>query len=166
MQQLPDPRIRPTLFLDIDGVLNPTGTTSPPPGYELHATDEYRVATNPLHGQWLAQLATRYQLVWASTWAGAANTVFAPLYDMEQLPHVEFRHLRQPHEGTRKLSDIRDYVDEHAGDLPVAWIDDELYEDAHQWAAERNAPTLLLRTSSSVGMTLEDVQKLLAFVHP
>jgi len=39
----------------------------------------------------------------------------------------------------------------------------DLYLDAHKWADHRDVPTLLIRTSSSVGLTKEHVDQLKAF---
>ena len=66
---------------------------------------------------------------------------------------------RLPRTGTRKLAAVQDFV----GSRAVAWIDDELYEDAEAWAAQRPVPTLLRRTRGSVGLTLADVQALEEF---
>jgi hypothetical protein len=64
-----------------------------------------------------------------------------------------------PRDGTRKLPAVRDFVGERA----VAWVDDEFYEDAFEWAAGRSPPTLLIRTSAAVGLTEEEVEWLRAF---
>jgi hypothetical protein len=74
-----------------------------------------------------------------------------------ELPHVDLSDL--PRSGTRKLMAVTQYV----GDRAVAWIDDELYEDALAWAADRTVPTILRRTSAGVGLTEPDVRALDAF---
>ena len=61
--------------------------------------------------------------------------------------------------GTRKLA----AVDHYAGDRPLAWVDDELYDDAQNWAQARPARTLLVRTRAAVGLTHDDVDRLLTF---
>jgi hypothetical protein len=53
-----------------------------------------------------------------------------------------------------------DAVDEYAANRPAAWIDDNLGEECHAWAERRSAPTLLVETSPSVGLTDEHVSML------
>lgn len=142
--------------MDVDGVLNPIGTSTPP-GFERHATDEYDVAVSPQHGTWLRALSERFELVWASTWGTAASEVFGPLLDLPTMATVPLGDL--PRSGTRKLDAVRSFV----GERPMAWIDDEIYDDALAWADARREPTLLLRTRGSLGMVEADVAALLRF---
>jgi hypothetical protein len=55
---------RPLLYLDIDGVLNPL-TPADPERFVEHAVDVLRFRVSALHGEWLAELAGHYDLVWA-----------------------------------------------------------------------------------------------------
>ncbi|MGH2743031.1 MAG: hypothetical protein ACRDN8_11200, partial [Thermoleophilaceae bacterium] len=41
------------------------------------------------------------------------------------------------------------------------WIDDNIDEECEHWAKQREAPTLLVRTKSSTGMTDRHVKELL-----
>lgn len=43
------------------------------------------------------------------------------------------------------------------GERPVAWIDDEITEADHQWAQERETPTLTLATDEEIGLTIKQV---------
>ena len=51
-------------------------------------------------------------------------------------------------------------IDEYAADRPAAWLDDNLDETCIAWAEGRSAPTLLVETSPSVGLTDEHVSLL------
>jgi len=53
-----------------------------------------------------------------------------------------------------------DAIDEFAGDRPAAWVDDNLDETCVSWAEGRSAPTLLVETSPSEGLTDEHVAQL------
>ncbi len=148
--------MKPLLLVDVDGVLNPTGR-SVPPGFERHETDAFNVLIKPEHGVWLRELAEHFELVWATTWAESAGQIFGELLE---LPSMEIIHLdRHGGEGTWKLRDVRAFV----GDRACAWIDDEIYDDAEQWAAERSPSTLLVRTSGTIGFTHEHFENLTAF---
>lgn len=65
-----------------------------------------------------------------------------------------------PRDGTRKLAAVRAAV----GDRPLVWIDDELYDDALAWADARPAPTLLVRTRAGVGLTVQEVDRVVAWL--
>lgn len=99
---------RPVLALDVDGVLNPSGSLSNlDPGCELHRIEipacdvpdsplvsgsgtrdlSTTVALNPsLHGAWITRLRGEYDVVWATTWEHTANTHLAPLLGIDPLP--------------------------------------------------------------------------------
>lgn len=96
--------------------------------------------------------------MWASTWGERANRLIGARLGLPALAHVGLADL--PRHGTRKLEAVRSFV----GARPLAWIDDELYEDAFAWAEERAEPTMLCRTRGSVGLTREDVDAVAAFV--
>ena len=147
---------RPLLLVDVDGVLQPVGR-SVPPGYKRFTDEDSEVVLRPEHGVWLGHLGSTFELVWATTWGGTANRFIGSHLGLPHLPHIELSNL--PRSGTRKLAAVEQYVGERA----VAWIDDELYEDALAWAAGRKYPTLLRRTAPGVGLTAADVSALDAF---
>jgi hypothetical protein len=112
-------------------------------------------------GQRLVTLAESFELVWATGWEERAN---------EHLPHLlklPFRELPSlTFDGRAVFGTAHwkvDAVDEYAADRPAAWIDDNLGEECHAWAQRREAPTLLVETSPSVGLTDEHVSILLSW---
>jgi hypothetical protein len=146
----------PLLLLDIDGVLSPTGSAVPP-GFERRSTPTYNVVIGTDHRAWLQTLSDIFELVWASTWGEAGNRVYGEIHGLKTLPVIPLGDL--PRDGTRKLSAVARYV----GDRALAWVEDELYDDAQAWARARSAPTLLVRTRASVGLTRTDVDRLMVF---
>ena len=60
----------PLLLLDVDGVLNPHSAPDCPPGYQEYEfpRGEAPVRLCTAHGPWLQELATRFQVVWATAW--------------------------------------------------------------------------------------------------
>jgi hypothetical protein len=161
----------PLLLLDIDGVCFPFGTG------EGALTDLERVsaggsgvllsqATAPL----LRELGSLFELCWASGWEHEANLRVCPLLGLPPLPVIVFADWMDPAdlddesevESTWKLSAVTRF----AGGRPLAWIDDELAEDAFAWAAERRAagsPTFLVKTIAHVGLTAAHAEQLAAF---
>lgn len=148
--------MRPLLILDVDGVLSPTGR-SVPPGFERVAPDTYDVVISRQHGQWLLSLTSLFEPVWGITWGDAANDVFGSVLRLPPWPVIPLQDL--PRGGTRKLTAVSAFV----GDRAAAWVYDELYDDARAWADSRPAPTLLVATRGSVGLTQDDVERLRAF---
>jgi hypothetical protein len=96
-------------------------------------------------------------LTWGTTWNYRAQTVFGPLLDLPTMNVLELGPL--PRNGTRKLAAVQAFV----GTRPFAWVDDELFDDAREWARQRAQPTLLIRPSPGVGLTRAHVEELLAF---
>jgi len=152
----PDDVTKPLLLLDVDGVIFPFGG-GPPPGYERTEIRGYEVTWRPSLRGSVERLTNLFDVVWATTWEHHANEAVSPLLGLGELPVIEFTSGRAG--DTWKLSEVVSYV----GDRATAWVDDELYPDAHTWAEGRQVPTLLIRPSSSVGITDEHVGDLEAF---
>jgi HAD domain in Swiss Army Knife RNA repair proteins len=139
----------PLLLLDVDGVLNPFAASACPPGYTEHDffPGEEPVRVCHVHAPWLHELATRFQIVWATAWGADANRFLAPLLQLPDLPVIAFPPV--PFHPRDKLPAIITY----AGHRPLAWIDDAFPSEAHAWAANRRTPTLLISTDPAKGLT-------------
>jgi len=149
------------LLVDIDGVISLWGFDSnerPVGTYHLvEGVAHFLSATAVEH---LHDLAESFDLVWCSGWEEKASEHLPALIGAPRLPHLSFE--RNPGRGHAhwKLAAI----EAHAGDRPVAWIDDALDDACDAWAAQRGAPTLLVRTDPAVGLTAAHVARLRAWV--
>lgn len=142
------PDARPLVLLDIDGVLSPMSVTCPPTHEEIILDgDDLRLCDE--HGRWLRSLQARCELAWAASMMHDANHVVSPRFGLGDLAVVELTGSSAP---TWKLPDIQVF----AGDRPVAWLDDEIGDDARAWAADRLAPTLLICCSATRGLSCHD----------
>lgn len=143
------PHRLPLLLLDVDGVLNPFAAAACPPGFAEYDffPGEAPVRLCAAHGPWLAELAARFRLVWATAWQGHANRLLAPLLALPDLPLIEFPLV--PLQPVDKLPAVIRF----AGADPLVWIDDSLTAAAHAWAAGREVPTLLIGTDPAHGLT-------------
>jgi hypothetical protein len=149
--------LRPLLLLDVDGVLNPFAAPGCPAGYREY---EFFPGEEPVrrclaHGPWLRELATRYQLVWATAWAAGANRLLAPLLSLPDLPVIRFP--PPPFAPADKLPAVRRFAGRH----PLAWVDAALSAEAHAWARRRRAATLLLGVRPAEGLTRPVVDRAL-----
>ena len=137
---------------------SPRDGTLPGP---LHWIDGFQHCIPDEVGARLVSLAEEFELVWATGWEERAN---------EHLPYLlklPFRRLPCLYFDGRAVFGSAhwkvDAIDKYAGNRPAAWIDDNLDEVCIAWAEGRAAPTLLVETLPSEGITDEHVQRLLAW---
>jgi hypothetical protein len=141
----------------VDGVLNPFAASSCPEGYREHAFfpgEEPPIRLCDAHGLWLADLGRVFELVWATGWEDEANTFITPVLDLPVLSVIRFPPV--PFDPAEKVPAIDAFV----GDRPTAWVDDAHTPEASVWAQARTAPTLLIATDPTRGLTREMVEEL------
>jgi hypothetical protein len=166
---------RPLLLVDIDGVislfgshgrslLQPVGSegvsSTPGPSGSFHSIDgtpHFLSATAAAH---LLELAEHFDLVWASGWEERAEEHLPRLLGLPAgLPYLTFE--RSP--GRANAHWKLDAIDAYSGNRPLAWIDDAFNEACHEWAAGREAPTLLVQTVPEDGLTSPEAEQLAAW---
>ena len=162
---------KPLLFIDVDGVISLFGFdqgyglapgnapfSECPPG-RLHSINGVMHYISSACSDHLAKLADRYDLVWATGWEEAANDYLPHLLGLPgHLPYLSFDGRVAAGSAHWKI----DAIAAHAGDTrPFAWIDDNVDETCHEWAAQRSAPTLIIETLRHEGMKGEHVELLL-----
>jgi hypothetical protein len=148
---------KPLLFVDIDGVLSLFGFQSDrrPEGMWLNVEGIVHLISASA-SEHLHRLADRFELVWCSGWEEKANEhLLRVLVLPTALPFLTF----PVQEGATRHWKLA-AIEGHAGDRPLAWIDDAHDESCRAWAAERPAPTLLVATDPAAGLTTEDVEAL------
>ena len=154
------PRTRPLLLIDVDGVISLFGFDhrSPPEGrYQL--VDGITHFLSASAGGHLRRLAGEFELAWCTGWEEKANDYLPLALGLESsLPHVVFDPTERPTQAHWKLGGIDRHVE---ASRPLAWIDDAHDDGCRAWAAARPAPTLLVTTDPAVGVTEQDVDRLL-----
>lgn len=161
--------MKPLLFLDVDGPLNPwaANPNRRPEGYETHRMrpsgwknprqKPLRVWLNPSHGP--ALLGLPFDLVWGTTWCAEANEWIAPNIGLPPLPFVDWPEVHAKRDdGTYfKTWDLVTY----AAGRPFAWVDDEI-SDRDRAYVERHhrGPALLHQVSPRLGLLAADFEAL------
>jgi hypothetical protein len=152
---------RPVLAIDIDGVISLFGfdESKPPPG-EFHLVDGIphylsRDAAKRING-----LLDMFEGVWASGWEERANDHLPRIFGLPELPYLSFDGRARFGTAHWKLEALTEY----GVDRPLAWVDDSLDDSCRKWAAEREAPTLLVPTESDRGIEPAHVEALLQWV--
>lgn len=106
--------VRPTLYLDVDGVLLPAGTEE---------SSEFSWSSTVDGARWAPEMTTALAAlpatrVWLTTWREEANTFLCPRFGWEPLEVCP----RRPEVTWWKFEALL----RHHADGPFVWIDDEL----------------------------------------
>jgi hypothetical protein len=153
---------RPVLAVDVDGVISLFGFEEPltqAPG-EVVLVDGIAHCISRAAGERLVRLSQHFDLIWATGWEERANEHLPLLLGLPgELPYLTFGGNAQFGSAHWKLDAIQAY----AGDRPLAWIDDNLDDSCHAWAAQRTAPTLLVETDPKRGLEEAHVDALVAW---
>jgi hypothetical protein len=145
------------LLVDIDGVISLFGfALDGCPAGAWHVVEGIAHFLSATAAEHLQALDEWFEPIWCSGWEERASEHLPALIGVPVLPHLSFD--RNPGRGHAhwKLAAI----EAHAGDRPLAWVDDALDEACEAWAAARRAPTLLMRTDPAVGLTDDGVREL------
>ena len=149
---------RPILAVDVDGVISLFGFDDPLEAKhcEFHLIDGITHCISLAAGERLRRLSEHYELVWATGWEDRANDHLPGLLGLATLPVLTFDGRARFGTAHWKLPALERY----ARDLPLAWVDDNLDEKCHAWAAARAAPTLLVPTEPQRGLEEAHVEAL------
>ncbi len=153
---------RPILAVDVDGVISLFGFDAPLDQVRgrFHLIDGVAHCISDAAGPQLARLSDVFELIWATGWEQRANDHLPLILGLpEELPCLRFDGRARFGSAHWKL----EAIDEYARDRPLAWIDDNIDEACHAWAARRAAPTLLAPTESDIGLTEAHTEALLSW---
>lgn len=153
---------KPILLVDVDGVISLFGfdSQSPPEGTWLNVEGLLHLCSARAAGH-LPALSDDFELVWCTGWEEKASEHLAPIIGLDPPPpYLSFD--RNPGKGHAhwKLAAIDDHAGPHR---PLAWIDDALNEACHDWARERQGPTLLVTTDPAEGLVDSHARELRAW---
>lgn len=150
---------RPVLAVDVDGVISLFGFDGPPENFPC----QFQLIDGMAHciavevGDRLRRLAPHYDMAWATGWEDRANDYLLHMLGLERMPVIRFG-------GDAKFGSAHwklDPITEYAAGRRLAWIDDSLDEECHNWAAARAEPTLLVETEPTRGLEEAHVEVLI-----
>jgi hypothetical protein len=152
---------RPILLVDVDGVISLFGFAQHArPAGRFEMVDGIAHFLSATAGEHLRRLADAFEPVWCTGWEEKANEYLPHALGLDgPWPYLSFE--RNP--GRSRAHWKLDAIDAYAAARPLAWIDDAHGEACEMWTAERVAPTLLVTTEPSVGMTEAEVAQLLVW---
>jgi hypothetical protein len=153
----------PLLLVDFDGVINVVGPRVK--GQELQADfkrEGYRIRVPVGTAKRFARLEAEFECVWATTWAQEAPVLGRFLGFGANWPAIFIASGGRP-ERTGKLPEVRRWCESHAVERSVAWVDDDLWPDVHDWATARGQ-TLIVRTLPEEGLTDAQTERILGWV--
>jgi hypothetical protein len=147
----------PLLFCDVDGVISLWGFRPDTRPDGVWATvDGIPHFLSRRAAEHLLALAPLFEFVWCTGWEERADEHLPTLLGVPGgRPHLTFDVGDRAAVSTWAHWKL-DAIDAHAGERPLAWIDDAFNEACFTWAHQRGAPTLLVPTEPHSG--LGDVQ--------
>jgi len=169
---------RPTLYLDIDGVINAIPDEPAPTGYSMHLIDGYVIHFHDEIVAMVARLAECYDIVWFTLWNQRAAPLIGPHVGLQNAPHLHTSwQLGMQTMVTQGHSEAAiDFVlyaktpllkDGVALDARWIWIDDSHGRGDHNYLTREGfdpANFRLLRTDRRVGLTWPDVERAVAWI--
>lgn len=150
---------KPLLLIDVDGVISLFGfDPARPPAGRFEVVDGIPHFLSATAGEHLRQLADGFELAWCTGWEEKANDHLPHALGLpDGLPCLTFGTGVPEPDAHWKLAAVDRYA---GGSRALAWVDDAHDESCAAWAAAREAPTLLVTTDPTVGLTDEHVAQL------
>jgi len=87
------------------------------------------------------------------------SRLLGPDSGLPAIPVIEFTQRPELGIALRKPPDVNAFI----GDTPTAWVDHDLDSEAEQWANDRRAPTLLLKSARAIGLTRNHIRQCIVF---
>lgn len=177
------------LLVDVDGVINCFGNNTPHTDWEHHfiyggldgqGTQGFTIRIPHGTSERFRRLSEHFELIWGTGWMHDAHPAFGELLKLGpdwEVVDVSKGFINASYERDAdsrnaqalswKLPSIKLWAQKNALERPLAWIDDDIYRDAFEWASERDeneAPTKIVKTECHIGMTDKHVDDLIHWV--
>lgn len=146
--------MKPLLFLDVDGVINVSGTTPNATNVGLFE-GRYPIHLPAGIEERIARLQEAYEIIWATTWREKAHPYYRELLGLpeEPWPAIDF--------DVCKLPSVVSYAADFR--RPFAWVDDESGFEFTQYPELRDKPGITITPRWTEGLTDEHVTALLTY---
>jgi hypothetical protein len=158
---------KPLLFCDVDGVISlwGFGEVNRPAGVWA-AVDGIPHFLSTRAAEHLLELSRPFDAVWCTGWEDKADEHLPGVLGVPRgLPHLSFDGATRAQVSARAHWKL-EAIEAHAGDRPLAWVDDAFNDACWAWARERQdagTPTLLVPTLPTTGLDDDAATRLAAF---
>lgn len=179
--------MKPSVFLDIDGVVNVIskrrGNLDKLPHlrvwnqWETTEINSYPIIYSPDLIRHLNRISRKTEIIWLTTWRKEAIEDFAPAVGLERFRFIDpsgaedpwgtaasFR--EKPENRWWKLNGILEHI--ASTGTPFVWIDDELRSPTRKYvkqvAAESNIPNLIFVPYETMGIDSEHINRIDEFI--
>jgi hypothetical protein len=154
----------PLLAVDVDGVVVLLGgdDDGPPGSVRFELIDGMMHRISIVACESLRRLSEHFELVWATGWGDRANDHFTEFLGLPPLSYVDFKDAARFGSADWKLEPL----DAYAKGRPVAWVDDNFDDSCFEWAAAREAPTLLVAVDPRRGLREREAETLVTWARP
>ncbi len=140
-------------MVDIDGVISLFGVPDGLAGGSLCTIEGTLHFLSHAAAERLLELREWFELVWASGWEEKAGEHLPHLLGLPaDMPFLRFER-RSNGAGSVGAHWKLAAIERHAGARALAWVDDSFNDACLTWAAQRQAPTLLVQTEPPRGLT-------------
>lgn len=148
--------MKPIIFLDIDGVLNPEiPERSDFTDFMLLSTPWSNFWLSPEQGKLLKVLGEFFTVMWATSWEDYANEHINPFYGLDPFPVVHFEPSASRDLKSETL--LRLAEDER---VPCVWVDDEIPEDFESMVTSLGSLFEVVRSNPVTGLSKKDFVRL------
>lgn len=154
---------KPTLFLDVDGVVSPypSRTSKAWPDWKQVKYD-FNLELSKLQAAALTELPVN--ITWLTTWENLANNIIGSYFGWPQFPviHADNHRWGEKIRSWWKYDAIISHLDQGGG--PFIWCDDDieayvsLNKDFHSGIEKYEVPCLIIPTKTDEGLTPRHIE--------
>lgn len=159
--------IRPTLIIDIDGVINPLKSKDLSNYSKVDTPWATFFLSDLIHGTWLRQLHRNGIRIMFSSLMIEEIPDIAKFYRIPEYEVFNIENRVQQNDfnyDTWKIPSVKRYAENELYGSPIVWVDDELFFDAMTWATTRKN-TYIISPNQNDGLMSNEIKDITEYFH-